>query len=154
MKKKQIEDTLVGVKLTDVEYRKSNKDGKIRGGQVHSGGTRKARVTVGGQFEDPIYSVARAFSEAMERARSFKPVKMIDPKTVESPNLSVDQWGAKRALAAKLARKYYNFGEMQKYARWLRQGKPLTMYQCAVILSYAKNIKNWIEKNGDKPKEE
>lgn len=147
--------------MTDIEYVSA---APSRGGvqQRHRGegagvrcsGRANARLTYGGDFQDPMYALSRAFDEALKRVNSIQPVTELDPTTVTSENLTVDQWRAKRALAAKLARKYYNWKSMQPYARWLRQGRPLTMWQCAVILNLSKAIKKWVVEHGSTDKDD
>lgn len=144
MKRKQIEEDLDIQIVNNVHVRDTRKNGGVQSaskGRVH--------IAYGGNFNDPMYTLAAAFNEALKRANSVQPVKEIDPKSMAPTQL--DKWGQRRFLAAKFARKYYNFGMMNVYAKWLRQGKPLNMWQCAVIINYADWIRNWIANQEKKP---
>lgn len=148
MKKKEFESIFGDIKLTDREYM-HGKNGKGTKMGINAGcgyKNRNVRVSLGKQFHDPAYALAAAFNEEMKRIASFQPVKAIDPKDVTSENVTVDYVRGRRALAATIARKYYSFGTMRKYASWCRTGRPLTMYQCAIIINYGKNIRAWLKK--------
>ncbi len=129
MKKKQFEDSMNGrIKVVATEH---------RGGTFTTGHHKSAPIGMNSDFHNPAYQLSKEFGEALKNIAQFQPVKTLDPKTIEcKPLTGIDH---KRFLAAKLARKYFNWKLMRTFAFRARSGR-ISEKQCDFIIGLAKSI--------------
>lgn len=133
MKKKQVEQTLDGIKVCTVQ----NVHGKD---MAHDYRTKSVPLGYGGQFHSPMAKLVQAFRESLKHAQEIQPLRKLDPTTMGKPaDLSPVEF--KCFKAARLTRKYFGHPAMKRISLAIRRKRgPMSELQADLIIEVANLI--------------